>query len=267
MGCFFQRVWPYKLLYNHLLAEPSFVICGAFLLWKAVCGGLFIIRGASFSHCGQCFFCYICATLFLPDWSKATYSMRLQSAHGYHHFEALSVTFHLSIASNMEAILNELGLSILKGKFKAERVETEVVVCISDGNVTSLGVWKINDRSNGSENFAQILWKKTKERATMRGKNYPKRVREERNLFFFNRSALVLVKVKGNGGLLAHSHRDKLWSIQPVCLVGKYSFKTPSCLEKQMLSKVVLCMKKIKLEPNDDDDRVKEKSTSQRFLV
>ena len=34
-----------------------------------------------------------------------------------------------------------------------------------------------------------------------------------------------------------------------------------------MLSKVDLCMKKIKLEPNDDDDRVKEKSTSQRFLV
>lgn len=50
MGCFFQRVRPYKLLYNHLLAEPSFVICGAFLMWKVVCGGLFIIRGASFSH-------------------------------------------------------------------------------------------------------------------------------------------------------------------------------------------------------------------------
>ena len=92
-------------------------------------------------------------------------------------------------------------------------------------------------------------------------------MREERNLFFFNRFAVVLVEVEGNEGLLARSHRDKLWSIQFVCLAEKYSFKTPSCLEKQLLSQVVLCSKKIKLEPNDDDDTVKEKSTSQRFLA
>ena len=39
----------------------------------------------------------------------------------------------------MEAILNELGLGILKETFEAERVEPEVVACLSDGNLASLG--------------------------------------------------------------------------------------------------------------------------------
>lgn len=74
---------------------------------------------------------------------------------------------------------------ILKGKFEAERVETEVVVCISDGNVASLGLSKIGDRSNGSENFAQILRKKTKERATVRGKTIQKEW-GRREIYFFS---------------------------------------------------------------------------------
>ena len=145
--------------------------------------------------------------------------MRLQSAHGYRHFEALSVTFRLSIASNMEAILNELGLGILKGKFKAERVETEVVVCISDGNVTSLGVSKIGDRSNGSENFAQILWKKTKERATMRGKNYPKRVREERNFFFFQPKCISSCESQRKWRSACPQSQGQIM-VHPACLPG-----------------------------------------------
>lgn len=46
----------------------------------------------------------------------------------------------------MEAILNELGLGILKETFEAEQVEPEVVACLSDGNLASLGVSTIGNR-------------------------------------------------------------------------------------------------------------------------
>ena len=49
------------------------------------------------------------------------------------------------IASNKQAILNELGLGILIEKFEAERVEPEVVASLSDGNLASLGVSTTGD--------------------------------------------------------------------------------------------------------------------------
>ena len=45
----------------------------------------------------------------------------------------------------MEQILNKLGLGILRERFEAERVEPEVVACLSDGNLASLGVSTIGD--------------------------------------------------------------------------------------------------------------------------
>lgn len=188
MGCFFQYVRPYKSLYDHLLAEPSFVVCGAFLLWKAVCAGLFIIRGASFSHCVQCFFCYIRETSFSFDWSEANCLMRLQSARWVPQFWSSLFKFSsfdcFKHGSYIEWVRTRYS-DILKGKFEAERVETEVVVCILDGNVASLGLSKIGNRSNGSENFAQILRKKTKERATVRGETIQKEW-GRREIYFFS---------------------------------------------------------------------------------
>lgn len=55
---------------------------------------------------------------------------------------------------------------------------------------------------------------------------------------------------------------QRQWSFQFVCLADKYSFKTPSSLEKQILFKAGLGLKKIKLDPIDDEDTVKEKITS-----
>lgn len=48
--------------------------------------------------------------------------------------------------------------------------------------------------------------------------------------------------------------------VLPVCL-SRGQVKIPS-LEKQMLLKACLGLKKIKLDPNDDEDTVKEKITS-----
>lgn len=47
-----------------------------------------------------------------------------------------------------------------------------------------------------------------------------------------------------------------------VCLADRHSVKTPSSLEKQILYKVGLALKKIKLDPDDEEDTVKEKIMS-----
>ena len=159
----------------------------------------------------------------------------------------------------MEAILNELGLGILKETFEAERVEPEVVACLSDGNLASLGVSTIGDRIRLRELCTKSLEKKQNESDDER-KNYRERVREERNhLFQPNRSSS---SGRGRKRKSACPQSKKQWSFQFICLADKYSFKTPSSLEKQMLFKAGLGLKKIKLDPNDDEDTVKEKITS-----
>lgn len=89
----------------------------------------------------------------------------------------------------MEPILNELGLGILRERFEAERVEPEVVACLSDGNLASLGVSTIGDRIRLRELCAKSL-KKGKDESDDERKNYREQVREERNhLFQPNRSS------------------------------------------------------------------------------
>ena len=159
----------------------------------------------------------------------------------------------------MEAILNELGLGILKETFEAERVEPEVVACLSDGNLASLGVSTIGDRIRLRELCTKSL-EKNKNESDDERKNYRERVREERNhLFQPNRSSSSGRGRKRKSGC---PQSQKQWSFQFVCLADKYSFKTPSSLEKQMLFKAGLGLKKIKLDPTDDEDTVKEKITS-----
>ena len=69
----------------------------------------------------------------------------------------------------MEAILNELGLGILKETFEAEIVQPEVVVCLSDRNL-SVGESTIGDRIRFRELCTRSLEKKANMRAIMRGK-------------------------------------------------------------------------------------------------
>ena len=140
-------------------------------------------------------------------------------------------------------------------------VEPEVVACLSDGNLASLGVSTIGDRIRLRELCTKSLEKNKNESEDER-KIYRERVREERNhLFQPNRSGS-----SGRGrkrkSSCPQSRGQKQWSFQFICLADKYSFKTPSSLEKQMLFKAGLGLKKIKLEPNDNEDTVKEKITS-----
>ena len=89
----------------------------------------------------------------------------------------------------MEAILNELGLGILKETFEAERVEPEVVACLSDGNLASLGVSTIGNCIRLQKLCTKSLENRKHESNDER-KNYREQVREERNhLFQPNRSS------------------------------------------------------------------------------
>ena len=159
----------------------------------------------------------------------------------------------------MESILNELGLGILKERFEDERAEPEVVACLSDGNLASLGVSTIGDRIRLRELCAKSL-EKCKDEGDDDRKNYRERVREERNhLFQPNRSSS---SGRGKKRKPACPQSKRQWSFQFVCLADRCSFKTPSSLEKQILYKAGLGLKKIKLDPTDDEDTVKEKILS-----
>jgi len=160
----------------------------------------------------------------------------------------------------MEAILDELGLGILKETFQAERVESEVLTCLSDGNLASLGVSTIGDRIRLRELCTKSL-EKSKNESDDERKNCQERVREETNyLFQPNRNSS---SGRGRKQKSACPQSQRQWSFQFVCLVDKYTFKTPSSIEKQMLFKAGLGVKKIKLELNDDEDIFKEKITSE----
>ena len=93
---------------------------------------------------------------------------------------------------NMEGILNEIGLGILKERFAAERIEPKIVACLSDGNLASLGVSTIGDRTRLRELCATSVKKESKEPSEDDSKtSYRERVREERNRFYqpYNSSA------------------------------------------------------------------------------
>ena len=159
----------------------------------------------------------------------------------------------------MESILEELGLGVLKENFQAERVDPEVVACMSDGNLASLGVSTIGERIRLREICAKSL-RKGEDDGHDERKNDRERVREEQTyLFQPNRSSCT---GRGKKKKSACRQSQRQWSFQFVCLADKYSFKTPYSLEKQILYKAGLGLKKIKLDPDDDEGTVKEKITS-----
>ena len=159
----------------------------------------------------------------------------------------------------MESILEELGLGILNENFQAERVDPEVVACMSNGNLACLGVSTIGDRIWLRELCAKFL-RKGEDDGQDELKNYCEQVQEERTyLLEPNRSSC---SGRGKKKKSACPQSQRQWSFQFVCLADRYSFKTPSSLEKQILSKAGLGLKKIKLDPDDDEDTLKEKITS-----
>ena len=56
--------------------------------------------------------------------------------------------------------------------------------------------------------------------------------------------------------------RSKLWTAHFVCLADRFCFKTPTSVEKQILFKAGLGLKKITLDLEDDENTVKEKISS-----
>ena len=117
----------------------------------------------------------------------------------------------------MEAILNELGLGILKERFEAERVQPEVVACLPDGSLASVGVSTTGDRIRFRE-FCTRYLEKSKNESHDKRKNYRERVREERNHLFQS--------VRGRKRKSVCPQSQRQWSFQFVCLAVKYCLNT-----------------------------------------
>ena len=106
--------------------------------------------------------------------------------------------------------------------------------------------------------FVEEKVKKANSESKDEAKSYRERVSEERNLLFQPHSSTNAGKGNSRGKKRKAGKADKSWSFQFVCLADRFSRKTPSGIEKQILYKAGLGLKKVKLEAEDDEEKVKD---------
>lgn len=156
----------------------------------------------------------------------------------------------------MDDILRKLNLGTLVDRFNDEKVEVDTVISASDSELARLGVCTIGDRIR-----LRNLCKATKQEDSEVSHASTSKNREERLALFNPRR-------QGRGASGSDSKRrktatkSKLWTAHFVCLADRFCFKTPTSVEKQILFKAGLGLKKIKLDLEDDENAVKEKITS-----
>ena len=156
----------------------------------------------------------------------------------------------------MDDILRKLNLGTLVDRFNDEKVEVDTVISASDSELARLGVCTIGDRIR-----LRNLCKARKQEDSEVSHASTSKNREERLALFNPRR-------QGRGASGSDSKRrktttkSKLWTAHFVCLADRFCFKTPTSVEKQILFKAGLGLKKIKLDLEDDENTVKEKITS-----
>ena len=156
----------------------------------------------------------------------------------------------------MDDILRELNLGTLVDRFNDEKVEVDTVISASDGELAPLSVCTIGERIRLCN-----LCKARKQEDSEVSHASTSKNREERLALFNPRR-------QGRGASGSDSKRrktttkSKLWTAHFVCLADRFCFKTPTSVEKQILFKAGLGLKKIKLDLEDDENTVKEKITS-----
>ena len=175
----------------------------------------------------------------------------------------------------MEQILEKIGLGMLVGRFQEKCIEPEIVLAMTDGELTCLGISTMGDRIR--------LWRTCRVSTSMRQSS------EESNLSLDNIQSFSDLSVRPASGLtVRHSDGPSLavvaseisrlfnprhsrttsssrkrkatggrtWTAQILCLADRKQSKIPNSVEKQILHNAGLGLKKIKFQVSDNAQQV-----------
>lgn len=157
----------------------------------------------------------------------------------------------------MESILSELGLDSLTERFKDERIDTKVVLSMSESDLSGLGVSTIGDRVRLRELCTNHVESQEARPGCIDS------VRQERNLLFQPSGSARRSNGSGPRGRKGkYSRQQRQWSVQFVCLASRNASKTLTSTDKQILHQAGLGQKKIKLSVDDSEQEVFDKVTS-----
>ena len=165
----------------------------------------------------------------------------------------------------MEEILrsSQMHMETLFNRFRAQRMEPQSSLAASDQELVPLGVTTIGDRIR----LRDACKKKIDDDAAL--PNQQSAAREER-LSIFNprrhnnsRTNARAAARSTTSGAIRRAPKSHPWTLTFFCLADSTASKTPSAIEKQILFKAGLGLKKIKLDLQDDEQTVMGKITSE----
>ena len=180
----------------------------------------------------------------------------------------------------MDKILEEAGLSTLLPRFKDERIEPELILAMTDAELTRLGVTTIGDRvrlrsicrkkndmytGNESTSTTNTVALSSSDAvpsssASLAGSSdvlsAASVAMERARLFNPRYSRNPSRKRKATPGA------NRTWTAQFFCLADRHQSKVPNASTKQILHNAGLGLKKIKLQLNDSEEQVAEKILS-----
>ena len=161
----------------------------------------------------------------------------------------------------MENILEVLGLGTLKHRFAEERIEPEIVIAMTDGELTRLGVSTMGDRirlrqscrasasTQSTAGQSNLNSEGTESSANSSGGPSPALVASERSRLFNPRHSRTTSRKR-------KASRGRTWTVQILCLADRQQTKIPNSIEKQILCNAGLGLKKIKFDASDDVQQV-----------
>lgn len=156
----------------------------------------------------------------------------------------------------MDDILWELNLGTLVDRFNDEKVEVDTVISASDSELARLGVCTIVERTR-LRNLC-----KARKQANFEVSHASTSRNWEERLALFNLQRQGRVASGSYSKWRKTTTKWKLWTAHFVCLADRFCFKTPKSVEKQILFKAGLGLKKIKLDLEDEENTVKEQISS-----
>ena len=166
----------------------------------------------------------------------------------------------------MEAILQELSMETLLGRFRAQRMEPQAVLAATDAELVRLGVSTIGDRIRLRDACKRHVDDRNASPSSSTSSQTASAAREERLSIFNPRSrnrTQARVARNTTTGARKREAKGHPWTPTFICLADTTKSKTPSAAEKQILFRAGLGLKKIKLDLEDDEHAVISKITSE----
>ena len=149
----------------------------------------------------------------------------------------------------ISSALQRLGMQVLEETFRSERIEAGMVGSLTDNELSRLGLDTIGSRHQFRKTVSELMKNSTAiqaESTAARRNN----VRSERSGLFTGRS-----RSKKRA-------RNETWTMTFCCLSDRTADHWPSAIEKEILNKAGLGVKKLQIGKNDNESEVIERITA-----